>query len=74
MRDISEIIAELQTLGTQANREGMVRFGIKTERAFGVLMKERLLIEKLLFLLLLFFSRLMTRSFPRWEYRFPGLV
>lgn len=36
MRDVSEIIAELQALGTWANREGMARFGIKTERALGV--------------------------------------
>jgi 3-methyladenine DNA glycosylase AlkD len=32
----SEIIAELQSLGNEANREGMARFGIKTERALGV--------------------------------------
>jgi 3-methyladenine DNA glycosylase AlkD len=38
MRDISEIIAELQALGTQANREGMARFGINTARALGVSM------------------------------------
>ena len=34
----SEIIAELQLLGSQANREGMARFGIKTERALGISM------------------------------------
>lgn len=38
MRDVSAIIAELQALGTWANREGMARFGIKTERALGVSM------------------------------------
>jgi len=36
--DTSEIIAELQALGTQAHREGMEHFGIKTERAPGVSM------------------------------------
>lgn len=34
--DASEIIAELHTLGNQANREGMARFGIKTEQALGI--------------------------------------
>jgi 3-methyladenine DNA glycosylase AlkD len=34
----AEIIAELQSLGNQANREGMARFGIKTERALGISM------------------------------------
>ncbi len=34
----SEIIDELQSLGNQANREGMARFGIKAERALGISM------------------------------------
>ena len=31
-----DLIAELRSLGTEANRAGMARFGINTERAFGV--------------------------------------
>ena len=34
----SEIIAQLQSLGNQTNREGMAHFGIKTERALGISM------------------------------------
>ncbi len=34
----AEIIAELHSLGSQATREGMARFGIQTQRALGVSM------------------------------------
>jgi 3-methyladenine DNA glycosylase AlkD len=33
------VIAELRALGSEANRAGMARFGINTERAFGISMK-----------------------------------
>jgi 3-methyladenine DNA glycosylase AlkD len=33
---VDEIVAHLRSLGTEANRAGMARFGIVTDRAFGV--------------------------------------
>ena len=36
---VDAVLAELRALGTEAGRAGMARFGIKTERAFGVSMQ-----------------------------------
>ena len=36
--DVSEILVEFQSLGNETNREGMARFGVKTERALGISM------------------------------------
>lgn len=35
---VSTVLAELRALGSEKNRAGMARFGINTERAFGVSM------------------------------------
>ena len=37
-REVKEILAALQARGTERNRQGMARFGINAERAFGVSM------------------------------------
>ncbi|HVZ13332.1 MAG TPA: DNA alkylation repair protein [Bauldia sp.] len=37
--DAEAVIAELRGMGSEANRAGMARFGIKTDRAFGVSME-----------------------------------
>lgn len=34
--DVDSVLAELRKLGSEKNRAGMARFGINTERAFGV--------------------------------------
>lgn len=34
--DPAKVLAELRALGSEKNRAGMARFGIKTERAFGI--------------------------------------
>lgn len=34
--DVESVLAELRKLGSEKNRAGMARFGINTERAFGV--------------------------------------
>jgi 3-methyladenine DNA glycosylase AlkD len=34
--ELTSILAELKTLGSEKNKEGMKRFGINTDRAFGV--------------------------------------
>jgi 3-methyladenine DNA glycosylase AlkD len=36
--DVGTVLAELKALGSEANRAGMARFGINTDRAFGVSM------------------------------------
>jgi 3-methyladenine DNA glycosylase AlkD len=36
MHDVESVLKSLKSLGNPANREGMSRFGINTERAFGV--------------------------------------
>jgi 3-methyladenine DNA glycosylase AlkD len=36
--DVETVLAELKALGTEKNRAGMARFGINTDRAFGVSM------------------------------------
>jgi 3-methyladenine DNA glycosylase AlkD len=37
-REVAVILAELRALGSEENRAGMARFGINTEKAFGVSM------------------------------------
>jgi 3-methyladenine DNA glycosylase AlkD len=37
--DVDAVLAELRALGTEAGRAGMARFGINTNRAFGVSMQ-----------------------------------
>ena len=34
--ELSDILERLNALGSQHNREGMARFGIRTERALGI--------------------------------------
>lgn len=38
--DPSEVVAELRALGSEKNRAGMARFGIRTDRAFGISMQQ----------------------------------
>lgn len=38
MKEVDAILAELRLLGSEENRAGMARFGINTEKAFGVSM------------------------------------
>lgn len=39
MNDVAAILAHLQEMGNEHNREGMARFGIQTEKAFGISVK-----------------------------------
>jgi len=36
--EVESVVAELRSLGSEENRAGMARFGIKTDRAFGISM------------------------------------
>jgi 3-methyladenine DNA glycosylase AlkD len=38
--DVDAVISELRSLGSETGRAGMARFGIKTDRAFGVSMQQ----------------------------------
>lgn len=40
MQTIDEIVASLKSMGSEYNRDGMARFGINTELAFGISMAE----------------------------------